>query len=150
MTRLLLLLPALSLTVGCAYANMFASKPSAQVEFADSDAPAGEGWYCFDRNDGSSMDTICERTAELCDAGRRREQGAGASVGVCAARERAFCFYQDIDPTQAAVLVPVGERHKQYGCFGMQEQCEDLRGQHARNSSTGGGVVAVSACRELG
>lgn len=139
----------LSFNLGCAYANAFSSKPSPQVEFADADVPPGTGWNCFDRNDGKTMETLCERTAELCDASRQREGGSGAAVSVCQPRERAFCFYQDIDPTKAAVLLAVGDKYKQYGCFGLLEECNQFRKNHVEVAATGSGVMAISSCREL-
>ena len=134
---------------GCAYVNAFTSKPSAQVEFDDAAVPPGMGWSCFDRNTGSTLGTLCERTAEACDASRESEAGRGSAVSACRPADRAFCFYQDRDPTKAAVLIPIGDKEKVLGCFASVEECNDLRRNHVEFSSTGGGVVAISACREI-
>lgn len=149
MKKSLSLLVVVLQLVGCAYANAFTSKPSAQVDFDDAAVPAGTGWSCFDRNTGSDLGTICERTAEACDASKEREAGRGSAVSACRPADRAFCFYQDLDPSKAAVLIPLGDKEKVLGCFASLEECNDLRSNHAENSSTGGGVVAISACREL-
>ncbi|MDP1916196.1 MAG: hypothetical protein Q8L14_08115 [Myxococcales bacterium] len=117
--------------------------------FADDEVPVGKGWWCFNRNDLRTTETICERTPDVCNSSRRREQGGGSAVSVCEQRASASSYVVDTDPTQAAVLIPVGEKAKMVGCFGSDAECHAFRDPYAANSSTGGGVVAVSTCRTL-
>jgi len=128
---------------------MVNSKPAATRPFADDDIPAGQGWWCFVRNDFRTNETLCERTPDLCNSDREREQRRGSSVSVCDRQASATCYVVDTDPTQAAVLIPIGDKEKILGCFGSDAECQAFRDPYAKNSSTGGGIVAVSTCRTL-
>lgn len=148
MRHLLLVLAVMS-SSSCWIAAMVNSKPAATTPFADNDIPEGQGWWCFVRNDLRTNETLCERVPEKCNSARQREQRQGSSVSVCQQQASASCYVVETDPTQAAVLIPVGEKEKMLGCFGSPAECQAFRDPYAQNSSTGGGVVAVSTCRTL-
>lgn len=133
----------------CWVAAMVNSRPAESVAFADDAVPAGSGWLCFARNDGRTNERICERTAEACDDSRLRAQRQGNSVSVCEPAKTASCYFVDTDPTKAAVLVPIGDKARTYGCFATASECRAFRDPYAAQAATGNGVVAVSACREL-
>lgn len=133
----------------CWIAAMANSKPSASVAFADENVPPGTGWLCFVRSDLRTTETLCERSASACEESRAKEQRTGKSVTVCRAQPAASCYFIDTDPTQAAVLFPVGEKQRLFGCFGSPEECQSFRDDYAQHAATGNGVMAVSACRTL-
>lgn len=133
----------------CWIAAAVNSKPAASVEFASTDAPEGTGWLCFTRNDGREMMTLCERDTERCERSREREQRGGGSTSVCRSAPMASCYFIDTDPSKAAVLLPIGEKERLFGCFGSREECTSVRNNRAEYASTGNGIVGVSRCREL-
>lgn len=147
--RLIIVILAVTSSSSCWIAAMVNSKPAASRPFADDEVPSGKGWWCFNRNDLRTTETICERTPDICNSSRRREQGGGSAVSVCEQRASASCYVVDTDPSQAAVLIPIGDKAKMVGCFGSDAECQAFRDPYAANSSTGGGVVAVSTCRTL-